>query len=168
MMENPSRPGSRFSFEATLENWAEGLNYCAVAVPARITEALGTTGPVLVLAHVNDGAAFNVSLFPVGGGHHYIRIKAAVRKETRTETGDRVRIRFTVLDRSAVSYPNDLLAALQAKRVTDVFKSLPSGRQNFILRRIEEAVKPEARKKRIDDAVDEAERKESGGALDSL
>ncbi len=160
-MKIPPHPGTAFSFEATLENWAEGMDYCAVAVPARITEALGTTGPVLVMAHVNDSAAFKVSLFPVGGGQHYIRIKAAVRKETRTETGERVAIRFTVLDRADVTYPEDLLGALEAKRVTDGFTSLPPGRANFLLRRIEEAAKPETRKKRIEDAVLEAKQKQS-------
>ena len=158
-MKSPPRVGSQYSFEATLENWAEGLDYCAVSVPAHITTSLGTAGPVAVLARLNDSAEFKVSLFPVGGGQHYIRIKAAVRKETLTRAGERVQIRLTVLDRSAISYPKDLLAALQAKRVIDLFKSLPLGKQNFILRRIEEAVKPETRKKRIEEAVAQAERK---------
>jgi hypothetical protein len=150
---------TELSFEATLENWAEGMDYCAVPVPATITEALGTDAAVPVLACVNESAPFKVSLFPVGGGRHYIRIKAKVRKETRTTTGDRVRIRITVLDRAAVTYPADLLAALRAKDATSAFKALPPGRQNFIIRRIEEAVKPETRRKRIDDAVAEVQRR---------
>jgi hypothetical protein len=150
---------TELSFEATLENWAEGMDYCAVPVPATITEALGTHAAVPVLACVNESAPFKVSLFPVGGGRHYIRIKAKVRKETRTTTGDRVRIRITVLDRAAVTYPADLLAALRAKDATSAFKALPPGRQNFIIRRIEEAVKPETRRKRIDDAVAEVQRR---------
>ena len=79
--------GRNLSFQADLENWAEGMDYCAVSVPATITEALGTKGPVLVLARVNDSEPFQVSLFPVGGGQHYIRIKAKVRQETNTKTG---------------------------------------------------------------------------------
>jgi hypothetical protein len=150
---------TELSFEATLENWAEGMDYCAVPVPAAITAALGTHGPVLVMASINESAPFKVSLFPVGGGRHYIRIKAKVRKETRTTTGDRVRIRITVLDRAAVTYPADLLAALRTEGATSAFKALPPGRQNFIIRRIEEAVKPETRRKRIDDAVAEAQRR---------
>jgi len=153
--------GTELSFEATLENWAEGMDYCAVAVPAKITEALGTRSAVPVVACLNDSAPFKVSLFPVGGGRHYIRIRANVRKETRTKTGDRVRLRITVLDRAAVSYPADFLAALRAAGATRDFKSLPPGRQNFVIRRIEEAVKPETRQKRIHDAV--AEVKRAGG-----
>jgi uncharacterized protein YdeI (YjbR/CyaY-like superfamily) len=111
------------------------------------------------MARLNDSAPFKVSLFPIGGGQHYIRVKAKVRKETRTKTGDRVHMRITVLDRAAVTYPNDLLAALRLEGATEDFKSLPPGRQNFILRRIDEAVKPVTRQKRIQDAVGEAQRR---------
>jgi hypothetical protein len=155
-MDSPAA-GKQLSFEATLENWAEGMDYCAVPVPARITEALGTRGSVLVLARLNDSAPFKVSLFPVGGGQHYIRVKAKVRKETRTKTGERVHMRITVLDRAAVTYPADLLSALRAVGATRDFNALPPGRRNFIVRRIDEAVKPETRQKRIRDAVKEAQ-----------
>ncbi len=71
-----------FSFDATLENWAEGMDYCAIPIPATITEALGTHAAVPVIARLNDSEPFKVSLFPVGGGRHYMRIKGKVRKET--------------------------------------------------------------------------------------
>ncbi|MDP9025069.1 MAG: YdeI/OmpD-associated family protein [Candidatus Eremiobacteraeota bacterium] len=67
-------------------------------------------------------------------------------------------VRITVLDRSVVEYPNDLLAALRAESATSAFKALPPGRQNFIIRRIEEAVKPETRMKRIRDAIRDVRR----------
>ena len=150
--------GKQLSFDATLENWAEGMDYCAVPVPAKVTEALGTRAAVLVLARLNDSTPFKVSLFPVGDGQHYIRVKAKVRKETGTKTGDRVRMRFSVLDRADVTYPADLLSALRAAGATSTFKALPPGRQNFLIRRIDEAVKPETRQKRIRDAVKEGQR----------
>jgi len=158
-MKSSSKAGKKLSFVAKLENWAEGMDYCAVAVPAKITQALGTKGPVLVMAKVNNSEPFKVSLFPVGGGKHYIRIKAKVRKETKTKTGDRVRLQFTVLDRADVSYPADLLAALKAEGMVEGFKSLPPGEQNFILRRLDEAAKPETRKKRIQEAIEAAHRR---------
>jgi hypothetical protein len=156
---NPSpAPGQHLSFHATLENWAEGMDYCAVAVPADITEALGTKGPVLVMAQVNDSASFQVSLFPVGGGQHFIRIKAKVRRETGTQTGDRVHVRITVLDRADVTIPDDLIRALQAAAgAADGFTLLPPGKQNFMIRRINEAAKPETRGKRIQEAVEAVE-----------
>jgi hypothetical protein len=151
--------GKQLSFQAKLENWAEGMDYCAVPVPASVTQALGTKGPVLVMARVNDSEPFKVSLFPTGGGQHYIRIKAKVRKETKTKTGNRVRVRFTVLDRADVTIPTDLVKALRAEGVADDFKSLPPGKQNFIVRWIDDAAKPETRDKRIQDAVEAAHRR---------
>ncbi len=158
-MKSSPPAGKQLSFQAKLENWAEGMDYCAVPVPPGITQALGTLAAVLVLARVNDSEPFKVSLFPVGGGQHYIRIKGKVRKETQTRAGDRIRVRFTVLDRAAVTIPKDLAAALRAERSTDDFKSLPPGQQNFLLRRIDEAAKPETRQKRIQEAVKEAQGK---------
>jgi hypothetical protein len=158
-MKRSPTAGKQLSFQAKLENWAEGMDYCAVPVPASVTQALGTKGPVLVMARVNDSEPFKVSLFPTGGGQHYIRIKAKVRKETKTKTGDRVRVRFTVLDRADVTIPTDLIKALRAEGVADDFKSLPPGKQNFIIRRIDDATKPETRAKRIQDAVEAAHRR---------
>ena len=114
---------------------------------------------VLVMAQVNDSEPFKVSLFPNGGGKHYIRIKAKVRKETETKTGDRVRVQFTVLDRADVTIPRDLMSALRAENVTEDFKSLPPGKQNFIIRRIDDAAKPETRDKRIQETVEAVRRK---------
>lgn len=152
-MTNTPTPGQKISFHAQLEDWAEGMDYCAVRVPAEVTEALGTTGPVLVLARVNDSEPFQVSLFPVGGGQHYIRIKAKVRRETNTKTGDRIQIRLTVLDRADVVVPDDLLSALGAEGVEEAFNALPPGKRNFLVRRIDEAAKPETRERRIQEAV---------------
>jgi hypothetical protein len=152
-MKNTPTAGQKLSFQAELEDWAEGMDYCAVRVPAEITEALGTKGPVLVLARVNESEPFQVSLFPVGGGQHYIRIKAKVRRETNTKTGDPIQIQFTVLDRADVDLPDDLVSALQAEGVEEAFKSLPPGKQNFIIRRIDEAAKPETRERRIQEGV---------------
>ncbi len=157
-VSNSPIAGTQLSFDATLENWAEGMDYCAVAVPAEISAALGTRRAVLVMARLDDSAPFKVSLFPVGGGRHYIRVKAKIRKETRTKTGDRVRVQITVLDRADVTYPADLLAALRAGGVTRDFKALPAGRQNYLIRRIDEAVQSQTRQRRIQDAVSEVRR----------
>jgi hypothetical protein len=158
-VKRSSTVGRQFSFEAKLENWSEGMDYCAMAVPAKITKSLGTHGPVLVMACLNNSEPFKVSLFPVGGGKHYIRIKAKVRNETKTKAGDSVHLRFTVLDRADIIYPKDLLTALDEEGMTADFKSLPPGEQNFILRRIDEAARPATREKRIQDAIEAAYRR---------
>jgi hypothetical protein len=152
-MKNVPAVGQHLSFLASLENWAEGMDYCAVPVPAEITEAVGTKGPVLVMARINDSAEFQVSLFPVGGGQHYIRIKAKVRKETSTKVGERVKVQFTVLDRARTEIPQDLLNALRLAKIEESFRLLPPGKRSFIIRRINEAAKLETRARRIQDAV---------------
>jgi Domain of unknown function (DUF1905)/Bacteriocin-protection, YdeI or OmpD-Associated len=155
-MKRSSDAGRQLSFQAILENWAEGMDYCAVPVPAEITQAVGTTGPVLVMARLNDSAPFQVSLFPVGGGQHYIRIRASIRRETKTRAGDQVRVRATVLDRADVTIPEDLTSALRAAGATDDFKLLPPGKQNFMIRRLNEAARQETRDKRIQEIVEAA------------
>ncbi|MFT3666484.1 YdeI/OmpD-associated family protein [Piscinibacter sp.] len=152
-MTPPPPAGKKLSFHAVLEDWAEGMDYCAVSVPTEVTQALGTKGPVLVMARVNDSEPFQVSLFPVGGGRHCIRIKSKVRRETNTETGDRIRVRITVLDRAGVTIPDDLASALRAEGVEEAFKSLPPGKRNFIVRRIADAARPETRQRRIQEGV---------------
>ncbi|MDP5240076.1 YdeI/OmpD-associated family protein [Uliginosibacterium sp. 31-16] len=152
-MKHSASIGKQFSFEAILEDWAEGMDYCAIPVPSEVTQALGTKGPVLVMARVNESEPFQVSLFPVGGGQHYIRIKAQVRKETNTKTGDLIRMRVTVLDRDSVEIPDDLLFALRSEGVEKAFQSLPPGKQNFIIRRLNEAARPETRERRIQEGV---------------
>ncbi len=158
MTKSPAA-GQRLSFHAVLENWAEGMNYCAVPVPAKITEALGTKGPVLVMAQVNESELFQVSLFPVGKGQHYIRIKAKVRQETKTTTGDRILVRLTVLDRDHVEIPDDLRHALTAEDMTATFTLLPSGKRQYIIRRIDEAATAPTREKRIQEAVAAAQQR---------
>ena len=162
LMKSFPTAGRQLSFQAQLENWAEGMDYCAVSVPAQVTEDLGTKGPVLVMAQVNDSAPFKVSVFPVGGGRHYIRIKAKVRHETKTKTGDRIQMRITVLDRADVTIPEDLMKALTAEGVWEAFQTLPPGKRNFIVRRIDDAVKPQTREKRIREGVVAAQRPASG------
>lgn len=160
-MKHSPDTGKQLSFLAILENWAEGMDYCTVAVPAEITQTLGTKGPVLVSAQVNDSALFQVSLFPVGGGRHYVRIKARVRQETETKVGDQVHFRFTVLDRADITVPEDLMSALREKGATKAFELLPHGKQSFMIRRLDSAAKLETREKRIQEIVDAArQRKE--------
>lgn len=155
-MIDKSLIGNKFGFNAILESWAEGMDYCAVSVPAKITESLGTKGPVLVRASVNNSEPFQVSLFPAGGGKHYIRIKSRIRKLTKTKVGDRIKLDFVVVDPDDVDIPDDLLASLETNGLIDGFMDLPPGKRNFLIRRIGEAAKPTTREKRIREALDVA------------
>lgn len=155
-MSSLPKAGKKLSFQSKIENWAEGMDYCAIPVPASVTKALGTKSAVLVMARVNSSEPFKVSLFPAGGGQHYIRLRAKVRKAAKLKEGDRVTVRITVLNRADITIPKDLAAALHAERATADFDALTPGKKNYIIRRIDDASKPETRVKRIKDAVEEA------------
>ena len=43
-MKSSPAAGRKLSFDAVMEDWAEGMDYCAVPVPATVTDALGTKG----------------------------------------------------------------------------------------------------------------------------
>ena len=150
----------QFSFRSRLERISDEAEYFALSVPEKVTKALGTRGPVPVSAQINDSPEFLVSLFPVGGGRHYIRVKAEIRNTVKIKEGDRVRVEITVLDRSAeISIPKDLVSALRAEGVLEHFKALPIGKKNHLLQWIDKAAKPETRAKRIQEVVELAHQK---------
>jgi hypothetical protein len=148
----------KLTFESTLENWAEGMDYCAIPVPANVTAALGTKSAVLVEARVNRSEPFQASLFPAGGGKHYMRVRAKVRRAANLNEGDRVTVRVTVLDRADIEIPDDLAAALRAEDAASDFDAMTPGRKNYLVRRIDDAAKAETRARRIREAVEEAHR----------
>lgn len=136
------------------------MEYYALSVPLKITLALGARGPVPVYARVGGSETFLGSLYPVGGGRHYLRIRNQVCKAAGIKAGDRVEVRATVCDRDAeIALPEDLAGALRAEGVEADFKALPIGKRGHMLRYIDEAAKPETREKRIQAAVEEAHRK---------
>ena len=150
----------KLSFQSKLECIATGMQYFALSVPKKITLSLGTRGPVPVFARVNDSEKFLASLFPVGRGRHYLRVRNKICKAAGIKAGNRVQVQIAVRDRSAeVSIPKDLMSALRAEGVAENFKSLPIGKRSYLLRLIDEAAKPETRGKRIQAAVEEAHRK---------
>jgi hypothetical protein len=150
----------QLSFQSKLERISSDAEYFALSVPIKISRALKTRGPVPVFARVNDSKPFLVSLFPVGSGRHYLRVKAQVRNEVKINEGDRVQVQITVRDRSEeTSLPKDLMSALRAEKVLEHFEALPIGKRSYLLRWIEQAAKPETRDKRIQAAVEAAHQK---------
>jgi hypothetical protein len=112
------------------------MNYFALSVPAQVSRALQTRKPVPVAARVNGSETFIASLYPVGDGRRYLRVKNKTCREVKIKEGDRVRVQITVRDRSAeIAIPKDLMSALRAEGVVKDFQALPMGKKSFILRR---------------------------------
>jgi hypothetical protein len=138
------------------------MAYFAIPVPKEVTDALCTHGPVPVSAQVNGSEAFFGSLYPVGGGRHYLRVKNKICSAVQIKEGDPVLVQITVRDRFAeVTVPEDLRQALQAAGLVEAFQALPIGQRSFLLRRLAEAAKPETRHKRIETVLDAARRREA-------
>ncbi len=126
------------------------MDYCALAVPASITQKIGTKAAVLVMATLNGSEPFKVSLFPAGEGKHFIRIRKKVRQALDLNEGDKVKVSIKVLDRDANAViPPDLQKALRAEGLLNEFLAVTPGARNYLIRKIEDAVKPETRLKRI-------------------
>jgi len=145
-----------------MERLAQGIEYFAIPVPAKITTALGTRGPVPVTARVNGSKPFQVSLYTKGGGRHGLRVKAEVRREVGLKEGASVRVEISVRDRAAeTKLSPEVAGALRAAGVLEGFRALPVGMRSFALRGIEQAAKAETRAKRIREAVDLARSRQS-------
>ena len=150
-------PHQQLAFDSVLERLADGMEYYALSVPAATSAALHARAAVPVSARVNGSDAFKGSLYPVGGGRHYLRVRNKVCKAAGIHEGDRVRVQIVVRDRrDEIKIPTDLKNALRSAGLQGAFDALPIGKKSYLLRLIDEAVKPETRANRIRDAVDEA------------
>ena len=148
------------TFRAKLERIAETAEYYAFTVPLKISHALGTRRPVPVSVRLNDSTPYFVSLAPIGGGRHWLRVNAKARLAARIRGGELVRVRITVLDHATgVPVPRDLVRALQARGVVGSFTSMSLGAQNHTIKLIDEAARPETRARRIQAAVRDALRR---------
>lgn len=150
----PSPAPRQLSFQARVERISPTMEYFAFTVPLKTSQALGTRGPVPVSARLNDRVTFLVSLAPIGGGRHWLRLNAKARLAAGIKEGDLVRVQITVLDQATL--PADLTDALRAAGVLDKFKAMSVGTQNFLIKKMDAAAKPETRAKRINEAVDVA------------
>jgi hypothetical protein len=155
-----SMSGKKFEFKAVLERWASGMEYYAIAIPQDITETLKTHAAVPVLGQINNSDPFKASLFPVGEGRHYLRIKNKICKAVQIKEKDIIKVKLIVRNREdEISIPNDLKKALKEAGVEKEFTALPIGKKSFLLRGINEAVKAETREKRIKEVVKETGKK---------
>jgi len=155
-LKTKSNSGKRFIFNAVLERWASGMEYYAISIPHEITVALKTNASVPVLAQINNSEPFTASLFPVGGGRHYLRIKNIICKAVHIKEKDTISVKIIVRNREdEITIPSDLKKALKQAGVSKEFESIPIGRKSYLLRIINEAKRAETREKRITEIVKE-------------
>jgi len=147
-------PPKTLTFKARLESISDTMEYYAFTVPVETSQALGTKKAVAVSVRMNGHDPFTVSLAPIGGGRHILRVNAKARLAAGIKEGDNVRVEITVLDKATI--PAELTSALRAAGVLNGFKALSVGNQNFLIKKIAESAKPETRARRIEEAVEVA------------
>ena len=150
----------KLEFKSRLERISDEAEYFAVAVPQVISKKIGIKASAPVIARVNGSKPFRGSLFPVGGGRHWMRIKESVRIEAGIGEGDPVVIVITVLDAKAKDAPPAALAsALKAAGLLKAFELITPGKRNFLIRRVLEASREETQVRRIQEILTEARKK---------
>jgi hypothetical protein len=160
-----AKPDSRtFTFKARLERPA-GSWYTFLTIPAAVSRAAGKRGPVPIVAFLQAPARgrsaprveVRASIVPAGGGRHTLTINARARTQAGVEEGDRVSVELRIDDNPrAAELPEDLVYELRKFDVLGPFERLPVGKQNHIVRWIDEAVAETTREKRIAKAVEVA------------
>jgi len=146
--------GKEYEFKAILERWASGMEYYAIPIPHDITVELKTRASVPVKVQINNSDDFLASLFPVGEGRHYLRIRNKIVKAVQIKEKDVIKVKIKVRNReNEIIIPNDLKKALKEAGADREFSALPIGKKSYLLRIINEAVKAETREKRIKDVV---------------
>jgi hypothetical protein len=147
----------KLAFHARLERIAVSANYFAFKVPSAISQQLGTRGPVPVTGVLNGKTSFMVSLAPIGGGRHLMRVKREAREAAGIGEGDEVHVALTIHQHSTpMPIPPDLSRALQSAGALPAFESMTLGKRKMVIGSVNEAAKPETRERRVQKAVEEA------------
>lgn len=125
-----------------------------VAVPAHVMDALGLTGRPKVHA-VIAGHPYRGSLMPTRDGTFVLGVLKAIQQAEGLKKGDAITVELE-LDTAprVIDPPPDLAAALRHDRLAAAaWKLLSYTNQREIARSLEEAKKPETRRRRLASAL---------------
>jgi uncharacterized protein YdeI (YjbR/CyaY-like superfamily) len=137
------------SFEAALEigNWR--LNWVIARVPFDVAKTWGSRGQIRVKGEIN-GFAFRTSLFPNGGGAHFLLVNKRMQKGAKTGAGGTARFRLEpdAAEREIV-IPAELERALSEDRaLRRWFDRLNYSIRKYVTEWVAEVKSAEARERR--------------------
>jgi len=150
-----SRPGRILrkveKFEAEIKAARGGGAY--VEVPAAVVSSLGGGGRIPVRATF-DGVDYRGSIVSMGGPTKILGMLKAIRTQLGKDIGDGVTV-TVMLDTKTrtVDVPDDLVDALKAAGLHGEFDALSYSHQREYVEWIEEAKRPDTRKRRIAQTV---------------
>jgi hypothetical protein len=128
--------------------------YQALEVPAAISRAFAAfarAGRIRVAGRIGR-ASFTATLGPVAGGRHRLYVNGGLRNAAGVEAGDVVGVRLHPVAAQEVPVRPDLAAALRPAGRRP-FQRLPAAQRRELLRWVDDARTPRARRKRIADTV---------------
>jgi len=137
-------------FTAVVE--ALGINR-AIEVPPGVSEWFAERGPVPVLGLLDD-VGVRGTLVPTGAGRHRLFLNAEMREALGVGVGDFLEV---VLWRDPEprdpELPDDLRLALERAGALEAFLTWPPSHRREYVVAIDEAKRPETRRRRIDRTV---------------
>jgi hypothetical protein len=140
-------------FSVLLEKDADSET-TAITIPFNVKETWGTGGLVRVRGTIN-GFAFRSSVFPMGGGTHYMVINKDMRAGSGVRGGETITVTMERDDEPrTVEVPKDFAAALKKdKQAQAVWDNLSYTHRKEHVKAIIEAKKPETRVRRIEKSI---------------
>jgi hypothetical protein len=140
-------------FRAVLEKDTDS-SATAIAIPFDVEKAYGSRGRVPVRGTLN-GFAFRSSVFPMGGGCHWLVVNRDMREGAKIKAGEMISVMMERDDEPRViTPPKDFARALAAnKAALAAWDKLSYTHRKEYARAIEEAKKPETRERRIAKAI---------------
>lgn len=145
----------------------EKTGWTIIPVLAKIANKLkpGTKKSFRVKGKLDDFAIEKVALVPMGGGDFIMAINAAMRKGTRKQKGDEIKVQLEV-DDAPILPPSELLECMADEpEALKYFNALPQGHRNYFTKWIDSAKTDATKAKRIALVIKTMVRKMDFGAM---
>lgn len=154
----PSKPLVDKEFQLQRMPGKGGWTYAEI--PEIPKDKRGPFGFVRVKGTIDAYVFKNFNLMPMGNGHLFMPVKAAVRKEIKKAAGDFVRLRLWI-DNEPTEIPEELmLCLLDEPNALATFQSYTNGEQKAFIDWIYSAKTLDTRAKRIAITLDKINRGE--------
>ncbi len=132
----------------------ENSEATGMLIPFDVLKVFGTRARVPVRGTIN-GFPYRCSIFPMGGGNHYMVVNKNVRAGAKAKGGDIISV---VMERDdeprIITPPADFARALKSnKEARATWEKLSYTHQKEHALAIEEAKRPETRTRRIERAI---------------
>jgi hypothetical protein len=122
-----------------------------ILIPFDVHKVFGTRARVPVRGYIN-GFAYRGSIFPMGGGKHYMIVNKTVRAGAGVKGGETISVLMERDDEPRIiTPPDDLARALKSNRAAlAAWEKLSYTHQKEHAQALEEAKRPETRARRLE------------------